>query len=223
MRVLMKAFGPVPGVDECRCHLVVLGTFFVTDEQSVSRPIFNMQPVTSRKNRKTPETAIITFIHTFSLWRRRKNEQTDKSVRIALCSLKWGKTEEAFVVSTFGRTTTGYQTTKCKLMCDCGSMPWHFCFSVSALQPVPSDETLFYSVLHRCGDTQFHFKFSFRSYLNDAGLYLRLRKIQFFPNVFVASLACIGYREQCLHVHLFSCIINKFKLKINLKVHADIC
>lgn len=70
-----------------------------------------------------------------------------------------------------------------------------------------------YSVLHRCGDTRFHFKFSFRSYLNDASL--NLTKNHLFLNVFVASFAYVGYREQCLHAHLFSWVINQFKLKKN--------
>lgn len=59
----------------CLFHLVMLGTLCMTELQSESRPIFNMQPVMSRKNRKAPHTATIMFIHTRSLWR---TEQTQR-------------------------------------------------------------------------------------------------------------------------------------------------
>lgn len=51
----------------CVFHLVMFGTVCMTELQSESRPIFSMQPVMSRKNRKAPHTATITFIHMCSL------------------------------------------------------------------------------------------------------------------------------------------------------------
>lgn len=65
----------------CPCHLVMLGTVCMTEVQSESRPIFSMHPVMSRKNRKTPHTATIRFIHMRSLWRESQVRINSKSVR----------------------------------------------------------------------------------------------------------------------------------------------
>lgn len=62
-------------------------------------------------------------VHPHILPVKEEKKQADKSGRTALCSLKWGKTEE------------GCQTTKCKLMCDCVAMPWYgTCISASLYQ-----------------------------------------------------------------------------------------
>lgn len=57
---------------------MTLGTVAVTELQRESRPIFSTQPVTRRKNRKAPHTAIMPFIHKRSL---QKGEEEQTHVR----------------------------------------------------------------------------------------------------------------------------------------------
>lgn len=64
--------GGVGATWECVSNLVILGTFWMRELHSESRPIFRMQPLTSRKNRKAPHTTMIPFIHTRSLRNNQK-------------------------------------------------------------------------------------------------------------------------------------------------------